>query len=357
MNKNRVGRTNLFVPPLIVGTMARRKTSSAERISLFRLAYDSGLTAFDTAPLYDFGDAEEQLGTALASVPHEQVQILTKVGLRWNGPDYAQGSIHFEFVDAQGAKRAVFKNSRPDSIRWEVEQSLKRLRTESVDLVQIHFPDVDTPIAESIGTLIDLRNEGKLKHIGVSNFDLDQIKATQFALGDEALCSVQSHYNLIERQVEKEIAPYCAQHEIGMLAYSPLAEGILAGKPLDSIESKNCKAILAAIRTTLAPIANGYATSLSLASIYWLIRQNGVSSAIVGLSTIEHLQELLRISEFEMKSEDIDTLTRSFAGLKMQGTKSNPGHILRRGIGSIIRKIGLDPARIRRKLSGQTSWH
>ena len=182
-----MGRLNL--PQLILGTMDRRQGTNEERIELFIEAFESGFRAFDTAPLYDFGGAEKQLGRALDSIPREKVLVLTKVGLGWDGD--AHGDVLFEYADDSGNMRSVRKDSRPESILQEVDRSLDRLGLETLDLVQIHHPDRKVPLVESMGALLDLMHEGKLRHIGVSNFSPQEVNAAQEALGEVPLATVQ----------------------------------------------------------------------------------------------------------------------------------------------------------------------
>ena len=216
MHSRQLGHTDLVIPPVVFGTMARRQADDASREQLIRAAVDRGLTALDTAPLYDFGRCETQIGRALRGVPRDRVQLLTKVGLRWHGESH--GRVLFAFDDAQGRRVEVRKDARPESVRWEVEQSLQRLQMECLDLVQVHHPDVDTPIAETMGELLALKAQGKLRYIGVSNFSAEQVLAAQAALGDEPLCSLQSDYSLLRREIEAELLPLFQTRVIGLLA-------------------------------------------------------------------------------------------------------------------------------------------
>ncbi len=138
MQPRQLGRTDLVITPVVFGTMARRQADDASREQLIRAAVDRGLTALDTAPLYNFGRCEAQIGRALRGVPRDRVQLLTRVGLRWHGESH--GRVLFTFDDAQGRRVEVRKDARPESVRWEVEQSLQRLQVECLDLVRRIIP-------------------------------------------------------------------------------------------------------------------------------------------------------------------------------------------------------------------------
>ena len=162
-------------------------TDEAQSIATIRSAVERGVTLIDTAPVYGFGRSEEIVGKALAEGGlRDKVQIATKVGLAWKDG-------------------AVFRDSRPARIRKEIEDSLRRLRTDVIDLYQVHWPDLETPIAETARTLEDLRREGKIRAIGVSNYSPAQMDAFRAVA---RLDAVQPPYNLFEREIEADVLPY-----------------------------------------------------------------------------------------------------------------------------------------------------
>ncbi len=185
-----LGMSGLEVSPIVLGAMLRHSQGIHGHAAIVQAAVDAGSTTIDTAPLYGFGDSERALGRAIAG-RRQCVQILTKVGLRW---DDAHGDVLFEFWNGR-SMQAVRKNSRPESIRLEIERSLARLGIETIDLVQVHHLDRHVAIAESIGALKELRAEGKLRAIGVSNYSQPEIVEAEAALGDVPLASVQLRYN------------------------------------------------------------------------------------------------------------------------------------------------------------------
>jgi aryl-alcohol dehydrogenase-like predicted oxidoreductase len=180
----------------------------AQSIATIRAAIDRGVTLIDTAPVYGFGRSEEIVGKALEGSLRQTVTIATKVGLAWKDG-------------------AVYRDSSPARIRQEVEDSLRRLRTDVIDLYQVHWPDFETPIAETARTLEDLRREGKIRAIGVSNFSSTQMRMFS---ADAQLDAVQPPYNLFERAVEADVLPNAVGAGLAILSYGALCRGLLSGR-------------------------------------------------------------------------------------------------------------------------------
>lgn len=170
-------------------------------------ALDLGINVIDTAPVYGFGHSEDVIGRALEG-KRDRVILATKVGLNW-----------------QDGK--VFRDSRPARIAQEVEDSLRRLRTDHIDLYQVHWPDPKTPIEETARALEKLVKAGKVRALGVSNFSPEQMdEFAQFA----PLATIQPPYNLFERDIEKDVLPYAVKNNLAVLAYGPLCRGLLSGR-------------------------------------------------------------------------------------------------------------------------------
>jgi aryl-alcohol dehydrogenase-like predicted oxidoreductase len=184
-------------------------TDEVQSIATIRSAVERGITLIDTAPAYGFGRSEEIVGKALAEAGlRDRVQIATKLGLAWK--------------DGK-----VFRDSRPADIREEIEASLRRLRTDVIDLYQVHWPDLETPIAETAQTLEELRREGKIRAIGVSNYSTAQMDAFRQSA---KLDAVQPPYNLFEREIEADVLPYAQASGLTVLSYGALCRGLLTGK-------------------------------------------------------------------------------------------------------------------------------
>jgi len=180
-----------------------------EAIRTIHAAIDHGITLFDTAPVYGFGESEEIVGEALvAGGRRGNVLIATKVGLNWT-------------------KSGPFRDSRPERIKREVDDSLRRLKTDYIDLYQVHWPDPLVPIEETAGAMADLLRAGKIRAIGVSNYSPVQMDAFRKVA---PIHTIQPPYNLFERGIEHDILPYAHRHNITVLAYGPLCRGLLTGK-------------------------------------------------------------------------------------------------------------------------------
>ena len=294
--------------------MARRDTSDRERTALFQAAVSLGFTTLDTAPLYGFGAAELQIRDVLTKVARGSVQVLTKAGLRWDGPD--QGAVHFEFTDSTGARRTVRRNSRPESLRFEAEQSLTRLGVERLDLLQLHFRDPTTPIADSIGELLRLREEGKIAHIGVCNFTRAELEETIACLGGVPLASVQSKYNLLQRAVEEDILPWCRASGIPFLAYSPLAEGLLALKD-PAVAAAQPRRVRHFLDDTLRTAAARQDAAPATLALQWLMEQPGVKAPIVGISSKAQLKTLYGTLTTSLDPGVLRQLTATISGVHL----------------------------------------
>jgi aryl-alcohol dehydrogenase-like predicted oxidoreductase len=183
-------------------------TDEAQSIATIHSAIDRGVTLIDTAPAYGFGRSEEIVGKALEGSLRQKVTIATKLGLAWKDG-------------------AVFRDSRPARIRKEIEDSLRRLRTDVIDLYQVHWPDLETPIAETARTLEDLLRQGKIRAIGVSNYSPAQMDDFRTAA---RLDAVQPPYNLFEREIEDDVLPYAKDTGLTVLSYGALCRGLLSGR-------------------------------------------------------------------------------------------------------------------------------
>jgi len=188
-------------------------TDEQQSIATIHAALDRGITTIDTAPAYGFGRAEQIVGRALAEDGRrERTLIATKVGLNWR--------------DGQ-----VFRDAGTGRIRQEVEDSLRRLQTDRIDLYQVHWPDRSIPIEETALEMDRLLRAGKIRAIGVSNFSADEMERFR---GVASLHSVQPPYNLFEREAEADVLPYAQRHHLTVLAYGALCRGLLSGRMLAS---------------------------------------------------------------------------------------------------------------------------
>jgi aryl-alcohol dehydrogenase-like predicted oxidoreductase len=222
METIRIGSSGITASRIALGTWALGgwmwggDSDANESVRTIRSALDRGITLIDTAPVYGFGRSEELVGMALSGGLRERALIATKAGLDWR-----DGKVR--------------RNSSPARIRKEVEESLKRLRTDYIDLYQVHWPDPLVPIQETAAALARLLKEGKIRAIGVSNYSAAQMDAFREAA---PIHSVQPPYNLFERDAEREIIPYAWRHDMAILCYGALCRGLLTGKITAATEFK-----------------------------------------------------------------------------------------------------------------------
>jgi aryl-alcohol dehydrogenase-like predicted oxidoreductase len=183
-------------------------TDDAESIRTIHSAIDRGINLIDTAPVYGFGHSEEIVGKALAEIGRDKALIATKAGLDWHDGN-------------------PFRNASKARIRREVEDSLRRLRTDVIDIYQVHWPDPQTPIEETARTMDELLQAGKIRAIGVSNYSVEEMRAFRAVA---PLHVAQPPYNLFEREAEAGVLPYCRDNRIATLAYGSLCRGLLSGR-------------------------------------------------------------------------------------------------------------------------------
>lgn len=183
-------------------------TEESEAIATIHAALDEGINLIDTAPVYGFGRSEELVGKALAGGRRDQALIATKVGLDWGSGK-------------------ILRKSSPARLRQELEDSLRRLQTDVIDIYQVHWPDEATPFEDTAATLEDFRREGKIRTIGVSNFSPAQMDRFR---NKAPLATIQPPYNLFEREIEAAVLPYAEKHGLVVLAYGALCRGLLTGK-------------------------------------------------------------------------------------------------------------------------------
>jgi aryl-alcohol dehydrogenase-like predicted oxidoreductase len=214
MDTIRIGSSGITASRIALGTWAiggwmwGEDTEVDESIRTIRSAVDRGITLIDTAPVYGFGRAERIVGVALSGAMRKRAVIATKAGLEWR-----DGKVR--------------RNSSPARIRKEVEESLNRLRTDYIDLYQVHWPDPLVPMHETAGALARLLKDGKIRAIGVSNFSAAQMDRFREAA---PIHSVQPAYNLFERDAEREVIPYAWRHGMAIVCCGALCRGLLTGK-------------------------------------------------------------------------------------------------------------------------------
>jgi aryl-alcohol dehydrogenase-like predicted oxidoreductase len=272
-----------------------------QSIAAIRHALGHGINWIDTAAAYGFGHSEEVVGRALQGLS-ERPYVFTKASL------------------LQGPSRRVVHSLKRDSIVREAHASLERLGVDTIDLYQIHWPIPDEDIEEGWAALAELKEQGLVRHIGVSNFDVEQLRRIQQIAPVETL---QPQYSLIERDIERAILPYTREHEIGVIAYSPMASGMLTGamtreraatlpetdwrKHDQRFNEPQLSQNLALVER-LKAVADRDDTAPGSVAIAWTLRNPAVGGAIVGFRSPEQVDPLLVAANLELSAEDISTI-------------------------------------------------
>ncbi|MGM0610805.1 MAG: aldo/keto reductase [Thermodesulfobacteriota bacterium] len=281
-------------------------TDEEQSIRTIHAALDKGINIVDTAPVYGFGRSEEIVGKALARDGKRRgVLLATKVALEW---------------DAE--KNSVWRNSSPKRIKKEVEDSLRRLQTDSIDIYQIHWPDPQVPLAETAGAMQDLRRQGKIRAVGVSNFSPEQMQ--EFSR-ECPLNSCQPPYNIFERDIEKDILPYCLEHNIGLLTYGALCRGLLTGKmsPETTFEGDDLRKVDPKFQEPrfsqylrAVDALQGLARKFDREVIHLAVRfilDKGVNIALWGGRRPEQMDALDQVFGWELSGKDMQEIDRILA--------------------------------------------
>ena len=291
-----------------------------ESISAIRRGLDLGMNFVDTAPIYGQGRSEEVVGKAIKGC-RDEVVLATKCGLVWW--DDSKGN---HFVTVEG--KPVHRYLGAESIRHEIEQSLRRLQTDYIDLYQTHWQDATTPIAETMGTLLELKGEGKIRAIGVSNATVEQMDEYRKAGPVDA---DQERYSMLDRAMEGGQLAYADRENIAVLAYSPLAQGLLTGKvtadrelpegdlragdPWFKVENRT--RILAFLEE-IRPIADEHGATLAQLALAWTLARPGLTHALAGARNPAQVDENAGAADMDLSAGSMSRIDESLAGLKLE---------------------------------------
>ncbi|MFQ5931116.1 MAG: aldo/keto reductase [Nitrospiraceae bacterium] len=312
MEYHQLGETGLMASVIGVGTwvMGGWMWGGAEdldSLATLRRAIELGINLIDTAPIYGHGRSEELVGKAVAeSGRRESVVLATKVGLAWNRE-----------------KTRVWRNSSQSHITREIDDSLRRLRTDWIDIYQVHWPDTKVPFEETMDALLDLQRLDKIRFIGLSNFTIDQIERCR-AVGPVHV--LQPPYNLFEREIEDRELAYCRDHRIGTLIYGPLCRGLLSGKyrgaetftsgdirQLDpKFQGDRFRTYVACVER-LKEFAVRRGKTVGQLAIRWCLEQPGVSVALCGARHPDQLDENAGAAGWSLSADDLDEIDRIVA--------------------------------------------
>jgi aryl-alcohol dehydrogenase-like predicted oxidoreductase len=299
MRHIRLGRSDLVVSRIAFGTWQLGgewgATDESAAIAAIRRAADRGVTLFDTAQGYGFGASERLLARALEGRARDQAVIATKGGLRPAGD-------------------GIVRDASPEWLRKGVEESLGALDTDYVDLYQVHWPDPNVPFEETAGALAELVAEGKVRHVGVSNFSPAEMDAFSATLPVETL---QPPYHLFRRDIERAILPYTTEHDIGVLTYGPLAHGLLSGRlsadhrfAPDDWRARSAVFRGEPFRRNLEVVAaleqlahDDLGVSVGRLAVAWTLANPAVHVAIVGTRSPEHVDDAVAAADLELDDE------------------------------------------------------
>lgn len=303
MEKIQFGRTDLNVSRVVLGTWvaggwAWGGAEDRDSIAAILRALELGINFIDTAPVYGFGKSEQIVGEALKQWgKYGDVVVATKCCLDWD------------------EKENIRRNATPERIAYEVEQSLARLGVERIDLYQIHWPDPQVPFEASMEAMLRLQETGKIRYIGLSNFNKEQIES---CLNAGPVHSLQPPYNLFERGADAELLPFCREKEIATLVYGGLCRGLLTGKftgeekfPRGDLrrgdpkfKPDRFKQYVKAVES-LKKIAAKYGKAPGQFALRWALQQPGVTSVIAGARTARQVEENVGISGWQIDPEDL----------------------------------------------------
>ncbi len=308
MAKVQIGKSGLQANPIGLGTNAVGGHNIYPNLNeetgkdLVRAALDNGINLLDTAYIYGPERSEELVG-----------QVIKERGSRDDIVLATKGAHEFKGEE-------VILNNSPAFLKQSVENSLNRLQTDYIDLFYIHFPDEDTPKAEAVGALKELKDQGKIKSIGVSNFNLEQLKE---ANKDGYVDVLQSHYNLFHREAEKDLLPYTAEQGISFVPYFPLASGLLAGKydentTFDDIRAKDPLFQGEAFKENLRKvdqvreIANAKGVEVPHMVLAWYLTRDSIDVLIPGAKRQEQVVDNLKTLDVKLTSEEVQRIDQIF---------------------------------------------
>ncbi|MCF8383675.1 MAG: aldo/keto reductase [Chlorobium sp.] len=317
MQKRQLGNTDMHLTPLGFGSWAIGggdwaygwgAQDDAEAIHAIQRAVELGINWIDTAAVYGLGHSEELVARALEGMEHKPY-VFTKCSLVWN------------------EQRRMSSSLKTDSIRRECEESLKRLKVDTIDLYQIHWPNPEPDIEEGWQTMAALREEGLVRHIGVSNFNVEQMRRVMPIAPVESL---QPPYSMLRPAVETEIFPFCMEREIGVIVYSPMLSGMLTGamtrervenfSPDDwrrenrEFQEPRLTANLELVEL-LRSIGSPYGRSPGEVAIAWTLRHPALTGAIVGGRSAAQVEGIIGAGEFRLTGEETALIKRHIAGM------------------------------------------
>ena len=329
MEYRKLGSSDLKLSAITYGAFAIGGTmwggnEEKDSIESVQASIEHGVTTLDTAPFYGFGLSEEMVGKAIKGYDRTKIQLLTKFGLVWDGSNKGKGDFFFD-AEKDGVSVPVYKYAAKENVIKEVEESLRRLKTDYIDLLQIHWPDSTTPIAETMEALDLLIQQGKIRAAGVSNYDVEQVTEAREKLN---IASDQVGYSMLNRGIEKELIPFAQNHDLGIIAYSPMERGLLTGKYFEGSSLKRNdhrndyfqQFDLPQIKTfldTIVPIANEKKITLSQLVLRWTTLQPGITVVLAGARNAGQAIANAKAMDINLTPEELRFINQELSKLKL----------------------------------------
>ncbi|MBY0067891.1 MULTISPECIES: aldo/keto reductase [Empedobacter] len=325
MEYRKLGNTDLELSAITYGAFAIGGNmwggnEQKDSIASVQASIENGVTTLDTAPFYGFGLSEKMIGEAIKGYDRTKIQLLTKFGLVWDGSNKGKGEFFFD-AEENGKAIPVYKYSSKESVIKEVEDSLRRLQTDYIDLLQIHWPDTTTPISETMEALEILIQQGKIRAAGVSNYSVDQVEEARKTLN---IASNQVGYSMLNRGVEQDLVPYALDNDLGIIVYSPMERGLLTGKyfkdgKLKDNDHRNGyfqQFDLDKVKTfleTITPIAAEKGATLSQLVLRWTSLQPAISIVLAGSRNAEQAIANAKAMDITISAEEMKFINTELA--------------------------------------------
>lgn len=303
----RIHNTDLSVTAVGLGTWAMGNdffghVDDSESIYALRAGIDAGINLIDTAPAYGAGHAEEVVGKAIKGY-RDQVVVATKCGIVRTKDDFV-------------------KNLKPESVMKEIDDSLRRLNTDYIDLYQLHWPDPDTPIEDTLEAIEKIKKAGKFRYLGVSNFTPEQMDEVRKIT---PLVSLQPQYSMLERSIEKEVVSYCQENGLGIISYGTLAGGLLTGKfrEIPSFKEGDFRdqfynyyhepewSKVQKVIKVLKSVAREHNKTVAQVAINWTFSQLGITSVLVGAKSDKQARENAEACSFTLTLDDLQKINKA----------------------------------------------
>lgn len=317
MEYRKLGESDLELSVITFGAWAAGGwmwggTEHNDAVNAIRAAYDNGVTSIDTAPVYGQGLSEELVGKAIKELPRDKVQILTKYGLQWEDQ---RGQFYFKSRNNRGQEIDIYKYAGRDGVIKECEQSLRFLGTDYIDLYQIHWADVTTPIEETMEAVELLIQQGKVRYAGVCNYNADQMQEAEHTL---KLVSNQVPYSMVNRKIEEELVPHCVANKKSILAYSPMERGLLTGKikPGHVFSEGDHRAglkffspaninLVNIFLNKVKHIADDKGVSLGQLALRWTVDKPGITIALAGARNAQQAIQNAKAADIAISADEM----------------------------------------------------